>query len=45
MNWTWKEDPVVDIVDIVDPVDITDVDVTLGSIDNYGDFWDERAGE
>jgi len=45
MNWIWKEDPVVDIVDIVDPVDIIDVDVTLGSIDNCGEFWDEYTGE
>ena len=41
VDWIWKEDPVVDIVDIVDPVDIIDVDVTLGSIDNCGEFWDE----
>ena len=44
-NWLWKEGPIVDIVDIVDDVDIVDIEVSVGSIDNCGEFWDEYTGE
>ena len=44
-NWIWNEGPIADIVDIVDDVDIVDIEVSVGSIDNCGEFWDEYTGE
>ena len=37
-NWIWNDGPIVDVVDIVDDVDIVDIEVSVGSVDNCGEF-------
>ena len=44
-EWIWDEDPNIRIADIVDDIDIVDIGVSVGSIDNCGEFWDEYTGE
>ena len=44
-DWIWNEDPSIDIADMVDDIDIVDIGVSVGSIDNCGEFWDEYTGE
>ena len=44
-DWIWNEDPSIDIADLVDDIDIVDIGVSVGSIDNCGEFWHEYTGE
>ena len=44
-DWIWNEDPRRNIADIIDDIDIVDIGVSVGSMDNCGEFWDEYTGE